>query len=173
MSSLTNETPLASCGYCGRANPDRLSACAGCGTQLAGDLPQKEDSSLQDKSKALALFLAVLLGPLGLFYLRAWTPAVVIIGLALPFRLTQSGGLWLPTIVRLVCIAVVCYLFSDPEETVEPGRDANSLLDQAARLENIDRAQAIAAYEEIIRLHPGTPASRESERNIQTLRKHV
>jgi len=173
MSSLINETPLAACGYCGRANPDRLPACAGCGTPLGGAQPQEEDSPLQDKSKALALSLAFLLGPLGLFYVRAWIPAVVIIGLALPFRLTQSGGLWLLIVVRLVCMAVVCYLFSDPEETVAPGRDANSLLDQAARLENIDRAQAIAAYEEIIRLYPGTPASHESERNIQTLRKHA
>ena len=47
--------------------------------------------------------------------------------------------------------------------------DAVQLLDRAARLESVDRTQAVAAYEEIIRLFPETRASDEARRNIQTL----
>ena len=49
--------------------------------------------------------------------------------------------------------------------------DAQSLLNVAARLESIDRAQAIAKYREVLALFPETSASAEAERNIQILRK--
>ncbi|PWU19308.1 MAG: hypothetical protein C5B50_06855 [Verrucomicrobia bacterium] len=50
-----------------------------------------------------------------------------------------------------------------------PAGAASELLNAAAQLEGVDRSQAIAKYEEIIQRFPGTSASQEAARNIQTL----
>lgn len=47
--------------------------------------------------------------------------------------------------------------------------DPQSLLVIAARLESVDRAKAVAKYEEVIAQFPGTSESAEAERSIQTL----
>jgi len=47
--------------------------------------------------------------------------------------------------------------------------DLQLLLNTAARLETVDRAKAVAMYEEIVRSFPGTRASAEAHRNLQVL----
>jgi len=37
---MTGDSPALTCGYCGRANPDRLCACAECGTSLVNEPEQ-------------------------------------------------------------------------------------------------------------------------------------
>ena len=50
---------------------------------------------------------------------------------------------------------------------------AQDLLNIAATYEDIDRAKALALYEEIARIYPGTRAGAEAERNIQTLKSAI
>jgi hypothetical protein len=52
---------------------------------------------------------------------------------------------------------------------IEPDERAQQLLNVAARLEGVDRRKAIAVYEHVVKTYPGTPASNEAQRNIQTL----
>src|SRR5437773_10980176 len=158
MSSTINESVAASCDYCGRENPDRFPNCTGCGTPLISAPPAIE-SEPKRKSKVLAVFLAVLFGPLGLLYVGAWWPAFVMIGIGVPFILTQTGGVWLSVVGRIIC-AVWAYCAVVEEDQDPNQRESAGLLAEAARLESTDRSQAIAAYEEIIRLYPDTPASR-------------
>jgi hypothetical protein len=49
---------------------------------------------------------------------------------------------------------------------------AKELLEVAAHLESLDRAKAVALYEEIVRKFPGTRAANEAQRNMQTLASH-
>ena len=50
--------------------------------------------------------------------------------------------------------------------------DGQVLLDMAAQLEGSDRDQAIAYYSRIVKLFPGTSASEEAKRSIETLMSH-
>jgi len=49
---------------------------------------------------------------------------------------------------------------------------AQLLLHTAARLESVNGAKATALYAEIVQAFPGTRASEEAQRNIQTLKSH-
>jgi len=49
---------------------------------------------------------------------------------------------------------------------------AQELLDVAAHLESVDGAKAAALYAEIAKTFPGTRASDEAQRSIQTLTSH-
>jgi hypothetical protein len=51
----------------------------------------------------------------------------------------------------------------------DSGERAQELLDVAAQLESVDRTKALALYAEIVRAFPGTRASNEAQRNLQTL----
>ncbi len=163
------EEPFASCSYCGRENPERLPACPGCGTSLV-----RTEAVPKRKSKALAVLLALVFGPAGLFYVRAaWWCAVVVIVIGVVIRLLGMGGLWLSVVARIFCMIWIYRHLSELEEPIGGKQDPVSLLNRAAALESYDRAEAIAAYEEIIRLYPDTPASKESQQNIATLRKNL
>jgi hypothetical protein len=82
---------------------------------------------------------------------------------------TKHGGLWFAIGNRIICTAWAYSAVRKRRESASPRSDPASLLDAAARLEDVDRVKAIAAYEDIVRLFPGTPASREAARNIHTL----
>ena len=166
MDATNNEPIPAACDYCGRENPDRLTTCTGCGTPLT----QNESKG---KSKGLAYLLALLLPAIALFYVGAWKRALILIFTALLLRATHFGGLWFIVGVRIICVYWVYRAFAKQNEAPNADVDWSNLLDEAARLESVDRAKAIEAYEEIIRLHPDTSASRESARNIQTLKLHL
>jgi hypothetical protein len=55
---------------------------------------------------------------------------------------------------------------------IDPASQAQEFLDRASHLESVDRARAIALYAEIVRIFPGTTASEEAQRNLQTLTSH-
>lgn len=116
----------------------------------------------------MGVFLALLFGPLGLFY-SSVSGALTMIVLAVPLYLITRGG-WFFTVFGHIACAVWAYvaLYEDDQKP-NPGRDSVRLLDKAAALERTDIPQAVAIYQEIIRLFPDTSASREAIRNIQTL----
>jgi hypothetical protein len=155
------EIPTGPCNYCGHGNPDRLTACPGCGN------PYVTDTEPKQKSKGLAYFLAVVFGPIGLAYIKAWWPAGVLIILHVPFILTRTVMPWGLIMTRLFSLVTVWHHFSEDQPNLR--RESNRLLEAAAKLEKTDRTAAIAAYREIARLYPETPASAEAERNIETL----
>jgi len=82
---------------------------------------------------------------------------------------TKHGGLWFIIVTRIVCVAWAHHALRKQRASARPATDAASLLEEAARLEDVDRSKAIAAYHEIVTLFPNTAAGREAARNIQTL----
>ena len=83
------------------------------------------------------------------------------------------GDLLFNFVARVIC-AVWAYIeLREADEASKPRRRANQLLDEAARLESVDRVKAIATYEDIVRLYPDTPAGKQAVRNIETLRRSL
>ncbi len=170
---MTTESPAQSCSYCGRANPDRLSTCTGCGTPLVSEPPPPASTEPARKSKAVAVFLSLIVGPLGLIYVGGWWQAFVMIVVGVPFFLTHKGGLWFTIGGRLVAAAWAYSVIVEQDDAPNPERDTRRLLDKAARLENVDFHKAIAAYEEVMRQYPGTRASKQAANAIETLKRSV
>lgn len=168
---MTTESPAESCSYCGRANPNELSACAECGTPLVSEPPPQESTQPARKSKAVAVCLSLVFGPLGLIYVGAWWPAFVMLVIGVPFILTHKGGLWLTIGGRIIAAVWAYCLVVEHDKSPNVDRDAGRLLDEAARLENVDFAKAIAAYDEVVRLYPDTRASKQAADSIETLKK--
>jgi hypothetical protein len=175
MSEILTEEPAAICSWCGKENSQRLPNCAGCGTRLAAEVepPFSLDEAPKPKSRLLAICLTLIFGPLGLIYLQAWGTMVLLIALAFPFVLTQKGGLWVTLGARFVSAAMAYSLVREKSTKPNETRDATRLLNAAARLETVNRDEAILAYENIIQLHPDTRASREAMRNIEILKRRV
>lgn len=165
MDTLTDESVAASCDYCGRENPDRLPRCPVCNTLLVVSPPPIP----KPKSKVLAVCLAFIFGPIGLLYVRAWGTMVVTILVGSLFYITRTRNLWVALIISVFCAFRAYYALADQDNLPNPELETSRLLDAAARLESVDRAKAVVAYEEIVRLYPDTSASREATRNIQTL----
>jgi len=171
MNSASHESAAPSCDYCGHANPDRLIACQGCGHPLvSAELLGEGDSDR--KSKGLAVFLALIFGPLGLIYVGAWKTALHAILAGAPFLLTGYGGLWLTICSRLLCAAWAYHVVVEQDTAPNAGRDAEYLLNVAGRLESVDRTQAIAVYTKVIHKYPGTSASKEAANNIEVLNRN-
>jgi putative Ca2+/H+ antiporter (TMEM165/GDT1 family) len=171
MGTTTSESIAASCSYCGLENSERLAACSGCGTSLAS-VPTDIDSEPKSKSKVLAVLLAFVFGPLGLFYATVSGGLIMII-IAVPLYLITRGGLYFSVAGRVICAVWAFVAFHEQDEASKSRREAVRLLDEAARLESSDRAKAITTYQEIVRLFPNTAASREAEQNIQTLTRQT
>ena len=169
MSTTLTETPAATCDYCGKANTERLPQCAGCGTRLVSEPPPSRPEKRKGKDTFTAVCLALIFGPLGLVYINAWGTIVVLLLIRGYFFATHSGGVWVVVGVRLVSGAFAYGLIDRHRETTDVSSEAAELLDVAARLESVDRARAIAAYREVVRLYPDTNASSEATRNIQLL----
>lgn len=72
-----------------------------------------------------------------------------------------------------VAAAWACILIVERDDESNPQRAAGRLLDEAARLENVDFRKAIAAYEEVKRHYPDTRASKQAASAIETLKKSV
>jgi hypothetical protein len=170
MDSVTGESIAAECDYCGRENPDRLTACTGCGKPL-GDAAPESDAESEGKSKRVAVCLALLLGPLGLIYVEAWGMALIMFLAGLSLRSLPGTGLYVTVGVRIIAAIIAYNAAAHDSKTPDVERDSSHMLDEAARLESEDRDKAIAAYEEIIRSYPNTRASEEAARNIATLKR--
>src|SRR5258706_97831 len=171
MNITTQSAPRASCDYCGRKNPELFRTCPGCGTPLAEDPPEL-DSKPRRKSTRVAVCLTILFGPLGLFYASITAGAAMLL-ISVPIFIITKGGLWFEIGCRSLC-AIWAYV--EVSEQLNPSiaaRRSKRLLAKAARLEDDEPSKAIVAYLQIAKLFPNTTASREAERNIQTLKQHV
>ena len=167
------------CDYCGRENSDAAANCSGCGNQIF-EAPDSAEPKQKTKSKAVAVTLALIFGPIGLLYLGGEGLLAVLLVVGLSFFLVplvmaashQMNGLNL--LISLLgraisawwAISVVDRRNADPEE-----EDAHALLDEAVKLENIDFGQAIAKYEEVIARFPNTTAAAAAKDCVQSLRK--
>jgi hypothetical protein len=112
----------------------------------------------------------VTLGPLGLFYASISGGAIMIVVAFALYFLTR-GGWWFVIGGRIICVVWAIGVLYEEDQEPNSRRDSKRLLNEAASLESVDRARAIEVYEQVIKLYPGTRASREAERNIQTLNK--
>jgi hypothetical protein len=172
MSHPNDKSIAESCGRCGLENREHLPICPHCGSSLSsGQSPA--DTKPKAKSKAVAICLALIFGPLGLLYVGAWMTAAVAIMVGSPFVFLRRGGLWLTFVSRIICASLAYRAVVEQDNASTVRRDTSRLLEAAARLESHDRAKAVAAYEEIVKSYPDTPASREAARNIQTLRRQA
>ena len=175
MSTNAAESVEASCSYCGRENPERLRACTGCGTPLSTELPPI--TGPKKKTMLMAVGLAFVFGPLGLLYSNVSGGLFLIAVAVVKAILLRNPGATEAVIsffaFRVVCVALAIRAISRLDSQSDATSDREELLDQAARLESVDRAKAVLAYEEIVSRFPGTAASREAERNIQVLKQYT
>jgi len=167
---------MIKCSYCGKENSDQSEHCERCGTALklkeSAAPVALPDPIAKRKMKRGALWcvggiavtlLTYTLATGGGSYIVAW--GAIIFGAieffqgyaAMSRPSTRSSETDKPSV---------------PEEDVffqAAQGDPGELLNIAAKLESVDHDKAIAKYEEIIKLYPGTPASAEARRNIQVL----
>ena len=172
MGDISEGAIAAACSYCGRENPDRHRTCRECGTPLASPQAKPENTGPRRKSKVLAVCLSLIFGPLGLIYVNSWGAAFLAIAIGFPFVVTHKGGLWLTLASRILCAVWAYCILQQKDESPNIRRDSLRLLNEAARLENVDRREAIAAYEQIIRDYPGTDAGKEAAKSIEVLSRH-
>ena len=174
MSTTLTEAPAETCEWCGRANTERLPSCAGCGTRLVSELPAAPSEKRKGKDRMAAVCFALIAGSLGLIYINAWgNDAGAAVVDSRFFFATHSGGVWVVIGIRLVSGGFAYGLFDRQGDSRDTVSEAAELLQTAARLESVDREKAIAAYREVLRLYPNTPASSEATRNIQVLMRHA
>ena len=163
---------MKQCSYCGRDNADEAVNCRECGTSfLETDAPAKKK-----KSKALAVILALIFGPLGLLYLGGEGLMIFLfvggIGLfAFPLLVHAKMGALVRVLVRIACAFYAANAVDRRNETKSESAEAEEILLEAARLENKDMTQAIAKYEELVEKFPESRAAQEAKRNLQTIRK--
>jgi hypothetical protein len=169
MSTILTETPAATCEWCGKANTERLPQCSGCGTRLVSEPPPSLREKRKGKDRMTAVCLALIFGPLGLIYINAWGVLLVLLLIRGYFFATHSLNLWAAIAIRFASAGFAYGLFDKQSATKDTSSQAAELLDKAARLESVDRARAIEAYREVVRLYPNTSASGEATRNIKTL----
>ena len=160
---------MQKCSYCGIENNDGSTNCAGCGTLLTGaraDVEASQDPGVENPRRAygqklmtrgiiwfvgglavtLFSYLAAVSSPYGGHYVIAF--GAIVFGMAQFFRGRAAAS------------------------GTDSSDQAQELLDLAARLEGVDRAKAAALYAEIVRRFPGSRASNEAQRNMQTLASH-
>ena len=163
------------CDYCGGKNTDEAANCSGCGN------PLRELAASQNpkKSKGLAVFLALIFGPLGLLYVGGEGLMIVIFIAGLSFLLIpvltaaahfMNGFGLLFSLVGRLAAAWWASVAIDRQNADPDVPDAQDLLVEAAKLENQDFALAIAKYEEIIARFPKTTAATSARNCLQTLR---
>jgi hypothetical protein len=135
--------------------------------------PPSASTEPAQKSKALAVLLSLIYGPLGLIYVGGWWQAFVMIMVGVPFILTHKGGLWFTIGGRIIAAAWAYNLAVEQDDAPNAQRDAGRLLDEAAHLERVDFHKAMAAYEEVMRQYPGTRASKQAASAIETLKRRI
>lgn len=169
MSTTLTETPATTCEWCGKPNTERLPQCVGCGTRLVSEPPPSPHEKRKGKDRMTAVCFALIFGPLGLIYINAWGILLILLVIRGYFFATHSLNLWAAIAIRFASAGFAYGLFDKQSATEDTGSQATELLDKAARLEGVDRAQAIAAYREVVKLYPNTTASSEATRNIKIL----
>jgi hypothetical protein len=166
------------CGHCGRENVDEAINCFNCGTVL--NTPETvNESEPTKKSKAVAVTLALIFGPLGLLYLgiEGFMVVLAVVGLGfflLPLIAIAVHGTGIGLLISLLArVAAAWWAIKavDRRNNFDSdGSEANDLLDEATKLESVDLALAIAKYEELVSLHPGTRPAIIAANCLKTLR---
>lgn len=87
--------------------------------------------------------------------------------------LTHRGIIWVSIGLRIFSAGFAYAAVIERDGAPNLRRDSNRYLIQAARLETTDLPKAIAAYEDIIRLYPGTPAAKEAQRNLELIKRRA
>jgi hypothetical protein len=165
MESPAHETDAVTCDYCGRANPADVPACSGCGSPLV------EDNRPKPKSLKTAVGLALAFGPLGLCYASV-RAGIVVLAVEAAILLIVPWDFWFALSSRILCITMAYSIVRAAKHGGSKSFRMRRLLAAAARLESVDRARAIVVYQQIVKLFPNTSASKEAERNVETLRGH-
>ena len=169
---------MTACDYCGQKIATGVVYCPGCGTQLVELAPAPESGERQ-KSKASAVILALIFGPLGLLYLGMEGMMVILFVLGISvflfpiilLPLHNNGlGLLFTLLVRVACVWWALNIIDHRNNESISDPDAETLLNQATKLENVDFDQAIAKYEEVIEKYPSTSASKVAKTCVNTLK---
>ncbi|MDB6052657.1 MAG: hypothetical protein JWN25_180 [Verrucomicrobiales bacterium] len=164
------QTFSEACNYCGRKNPEKIQNCSGCG-QWLGNGPSPAEIAARRKSKTIAVILAFIFGPLGLIYLWAWWPMVVMIIAQLVLYCLKASTLWVLLISRIICATWAYQIVVKMDQTPNPRREAEIMLDQAIQLERTDLSQAIKVYEDIVENHPNTRSGKAAAQCLETLKR--
>jgi hypothetical protein len=143
------------------------------------------ESRAPKKSKAVAVILAAIFGPLGLLYLgmEGLMVVILVIGIgffALPLVMGaahQVNGFGLLISLLGRALSVWWAVKTVARQNLDSGAsdasaEADALLDQAVKLEGVDMAQAVTKYEELIANYPGSSASRSARNCLNTIRSH-
>jgi hypothetical protein len=143
------------------------------------------ESQPQKKSKAVAVILAAIFGPLGLLYLGGEGLMVVLCVVGVGFfvlplimgatQVINGFGLLISLLGRALSIwwAVKAVERQNLDAGAsEANVEADALLDEAVKLENVDMAQAIVKYEELIATYPSSSASDSARNCLKTIRSH-
>ncbi len=96
---------------------------------------------------------------------------VVLVLLHIPFIFFDELNFLSVILVRIIAASRAYQIIAAQDEISQGKQDAGRLLDEAAKLEASDRAQAISTYEEVIQSYPDTRASREAKRAIEILQR--
>jgi membrane protein implicated in regulation of membrane protease activity len=169
---------MAKCDYCGQEQAAEEGHCSGCGKSFVAE----HESPLSKKSKAIAVILAAIFGPLGLLYLGtegaiALLLAVGITIFVLPVLLPaihMTGlGLLISLLARVACVWWALAVIDRDKIGNDNESNAQALLDEAVKLESIDFGHAVAKYEEVIRNYPESRASTAAKNCIDTLRANM
>jgi zinc-ribbon domain len=147
------------CSYCGKENASEADFCVACGTALkaastANAPPEAETSGADPRIRRGALWLGG-----GLL--------VTVIS----YSAAGPGGTYIITWGAVAYGAYLLFLgLTRRSPTPASADEARDLLEVAGHLESVDRAGAIAKYEEIVNSFPGTPAAREARQTLEMLR---
>ena len=162
-------TKMNKCAYCGKENDDESPNCVGCGVSLVAQSSEAPSAPVLASKTQRQIDGQRLMRNGGLWFAGGMVVTVVSYVLASD---SPRGGHYFVAYGALI-VGLVQFLRGRAMASGDDsGLEAKELLNQAARLEGVDRAKAIAIYAEIIKSFPNTRASAEAQRNIQTLRSH-
>lgn len=160
---------MEKCSYCGQENGEKSVTCERCGTPLPGNGTLENPAVLASANPARSHGEKLILqGALWFIGGVGFTLFTYLVAANRP-----GGGYY------VVAYGAIFFGIVQAIRGISGGRGsdgnarAQEFLDAAAQLESVDRAQAITVYQEVIKQFPGTPASKEAQRSIQTLTEHV
>lgn len=155
---------MRKCSYCGKENDVASRSCAGCGSPLITEStdpvlpPTPEELHRSDGEKSMTQGVLWLIGGV------AVTGLTYIVAAGRP-----TGGHYIIAYGAIIFGIVQFWRGRAAARGTDGEIRAQELLDAAAQFEGVDRAKAVTLYEEVTRTFPGTRASNEARRNIQTL----
>lgn len=160
---------MQKCSYCGRENSDTSTNCGECGTLMMADrtdVGPSQDSVVENPRRAQGQKL--------MWQGLIWFVGGVVVTLVSYLAAVSSpyGGHYYITYGAIIFGIAQFFRGRAAASGTDTNDQAQELLDVAAHLEDVDRAKAVALYAEIVRTFPGTRASDEAQRNIQTLTSH-